>query len=112
MRSALHRAGAAALSELLQFPVPAADQRSLPCPCAEKAHYREVRSKPILTALGKVEVSRPYFVCPRGHAGQFPADRELDIENTTFSPGVRRMQARVSLRGPLRSRSRTDESSG
>ncbi|PYV04530.1 MAG: hypothetical protein DMG26_07215 [Acidobacteria bacterium] len=101
MRSALHRAGAAALSELLQFPVPAADQRSLPCPCAEKAHYRELRSKPILTALGKVEVSRPYFVCPRCHAGQFPADRELDIENTAFSPGVRRMQARAGQEAPF-----------
>jgi len=101
MRSALHRAGAAALSELLQFPAPAAHQRRLPCPCGHEAHYRELRSKPVLTALGKVEVSRPYYVCPDCHAGQFPADRELDIENTEFSPGVRRMQAVVGQEAPF-----------
>ena len=101
MRSALHRAGAAALSELLQFPVPATDQRALPCACGGKAYYRELRSKPILTALGSVEVSRPYHVCPACHAGQFPADRELDIENTEFSPGVRRMQAMVGQDAPF-----------
>jgi hypothetical protein len=101
MRSALHRAGAAALSELLQFPAPAADQRTLPCACGEKARYRELRSKPILTALGRVEVSRPYYVCQGCHAGQFPVDQELDIENTEFSPGVRRMQAMVGQNAPF-----------
>ena len=33
-RAALHQAGAAALSQLLRFPEPAADQRTIPCPCA------------------------------------------------------------------------------
>ena len=101
MRSALHRAGAAALSELLQFAVPADNQRQLPCPCGQRAHYRELRSKSVLTALGRVEVSRPYYVCPTCHAGQFPADRELDMENTEFSPGVRRMQAVVGQQAPF-----------
>jgi len=45
--------------------------------------------------VGTVEVSRPYYLCPHCHAGQFPADIELDIENTEFSPAVRRMQAVV-----------------
>jgi hypothetical protein len=101
MRSALHRAGAAALTELLQFPTPAADQRRLPCPCGQQAHYRELRSKPVLTAVGPVEVSRPYYVCPHCHAGQFPVDAELDIEKTEFSPGVRRMQAMVGHEAPF-----------
>jgi hypothetical protein len=48
-----------------------------------------------------VEVSRPYYLCPDCHAGQFPADRELDIENTEFSPGMRRMQARVGQEAPF-----------
>jgi hypothetical protein len=101
VRSALHQAGAAALTELLQFPVPAPDQRRLPCPCGHPAHYRELRSKPVLTAVGKVEVARPYYVCPHCHAGQFPADVELDIESTEFSPGVRRMQAMVGQEVPF-----------
>jgi hypothetical protein len=93
VRSAMHRAGAHALTELLQFPAP--DQRALPCPCGKQSHYRELRTKRILTALGTVEVSRPYYLCRHCHEGRFPVDRELDIVNTEFSPGVRRMQALV-----------------
>lgn len=101
VRSAMHQAGAAALSELLQFAIPDAGQRNLPCACGHQARYRELRSKLILTALGKVEVSRPYYLCPHCHSGQFPADVELDIENTEFSPGVRRMQAFVGQQAPF-----------
>lgn len=101
VRSAMHHAGATALSELLQFPAPATERRTLPCACGHRAHYRELRSKPVLTAVGKVEVSRPYYLCPHCHAGQFPADAELDIENTDFSPGVRRMQAMVGQDAPF-----------
>jgi len=101
VRSAMHHAGATALSELLQFPVPATEQRTLPCACGHRAHYRELRSKPVLTAVGRVEVSRPYYLCPHCHAGQFPADVELDIVNSDFSPGVRRMLALVGQGAPF-----------
>jgi hypothetical protein len=101
VRSALQRAGAAALTELLRFPAPTAEQRTLPCRCGRRAHYRELRRKPVLTAVGPVEVSRPYSWCPDCPAGQFPADAELDIENTEFSPGVRRMQALVGQEAPF-----------
>jgi hypothetical protein len=101
VRSAMHQAGAAALTELLQFPVPEADQRNIPCACGHQAHYRELRSKPVLTAGGPAEVLRPYYLCSHCHAGQFPADVELDIENTEFSPGVRRMQAVVGQGSPF-----------
>ena len=101
VRSAMHHAGATALSELLQFPVPAADQRSIPCGCGGQAVYQELRCKPVLTAVGEVTVSRPYYLCPRCHHGQFPVDVELDIEHTEFSPGVRRMQATVGQDAPF-----------
>ena len=101
VRSALHHAGAIALTELLQFPVPAADQRTLPCSCGRQAFYQELRSKPVLTAVGPVRVSRPYYLCSHCHTGQFPADVELDIENTESSPGVRRMQAVVGQEAPF-----------
>ena len=95
IRSAMHHAGATALTELLQFAVPDADQRSLTCACGRQAGYRELRSKPVLTAVGPVSISRPYYLCTHCHTGQFPADVELDIANTEISPGVRRMQAVV-----------------
>ena len=101
IRSAMHRAGAAGLTELLQFPVPPAEQRTVPCSCGHTAHYRELRSKPVLTAVGRVEVSRPYYLCSHCHNGQFPADIELDIESTEQSPGVRRMLAVVGQAAPF-----------
>jgi hypothetical protein len=101
VRSAMHRAGAAALTELLQFPAPDADHRTVACACGQQAHYRELRAKPVLTAVGTVNVSRPYYLCPHCHVGQFPADVELDIENTEVSPGVRRMQALVGQEAPF-----------
>jgi hypothetical protein len=100
-RAALHQAGAAALSQLLRFPEPTADQRAIPCPCGGQAHYRELRSRRILTALGEVELTRPWYLCPRCHNGQFPVDRQLDIENRDCSPGVHRMDAIVGQQGPF-----------
>ena len=73
----------------------------MPCPCGHTAHYQELRSKPVLTAVGRVEVLRPYYLCAHCHNGQFPADVELDVENTGFSPGVRRMQATVGQGAPF-----------
>jgi hypothetical protein len=97
VRSAMHQAGASALAHLLQFPEP--DQRAIACPCGQQARYRELRSKTILTVMGNVCVCRPWFLCPHCHQGQFPVDSELDIVDTEFSPGVRRMQALVGQDG-------------
>jgi hypothetical protein len=101
VRSTVHRAGAAALTALPQFPAPTADPRTVPCSCGQAAHSGGLRSKAVLTVVGRVEVSRPYDLCPHGHASQFPADVELDIENTEFSPGVRRRQALVGQEAPF-----------
>jgi hypothetical protein len=101
VRSAMHRAGAAALTELLHFPTPDADHHTVACACGQQARYRELRVRPVLTAVGRVEVSRPYYLCAHCHVGQFPADVELDIENTDVSPGVRRMQALVGQESPF-----------
>jgi hypothetical protein len=100
-RASLHQAGAASLTHLLQFPEPAGDQRALPCPCGHEARYRELRSRRLLTALGEVELQRPWYLCPHCHSGQFPADEQLDVKDTDFSPGVRRMQALVGQQAPF-----------
>ena len=100
MRSARHHAGATALSEWLPVPVPAAEGRSIACPGGPPAGYPEWRSKPGLSAVGEATVSRPYSLCVHCHRGPFPADVERDIENTEFSPGVRRMPAGVGPEAP------------
>lgn len=101
LRAAMHRAGAAALSQLLQFSEPAADQRVIPCPCGHQAGYRELRSRRVLTVLGAVELLRPWYLCSHCHHGQFPVDRQLDVEDCDCSPGVRRMQALVGQDSPF-----------
>lgn len=101
MRSAMHRAGAAALSQLLRFEPPGAEEREMPCPCGHKARYREMRTRHVLTAVGQVEFQRPWYLCPRCHTGQFPVDAALDIDKTECSPGVRRMLALVGSEGPF-----------
>ena len=101
VRSAMHQAGAAALNQLLQFPAPEGDHRTVACACGKPARYQELRAKPVLTAVGPVKVLRPYYLCAHCHTGQFPADVELDIAHTEFSPGVRRMQALVGHQAPF-----------
>lgn len=92
-RTTLHSAGAAGLSELLREsgPIPT----TVPCACGSQARYKDLRRKPILTVLGPAHMLRAYYWCSRCRQGQFPADLAHDIEDTEFSPGVRRMLALV-----------------
>ena len=101
VRGSVHQAGSAVLSQLLEFDPPSSENRQLSCSCGYTARYVELRSKPVLTAVGKAECLRPYYLCEHCHRGQFPVDVELDIENTELSPGVRRMLAAVGHEGPF-----------
>ena len=101
IRSTVHQTGAEAVSELLRFPPPEDDQRCVPCACGQAARYEGMRSRPILTAVGWARIERPYYLCRACHNGQFPADVELDLHKTDFSPGVRRMLAAVGSEAPF-----------
>lgn len=101
LRAALHQAGASALSALLQLDAPGPEQRQRPCPCGKQAQYQGLRSKPVLSVLGPVSITRPYYLCAHCHHGQFPADVELDVDGTEMSPGVRRMLAMVGSAAPF-----------
>lgn len=101
IRAAMHQAGAAALGELLRYGPPAPDQRTVPCRCGQMAEFKELRRKAILTAVGSTSVERPYYLCGHCHEGQFPMDRELDVQDTELSPGVRRMLAVVGSEAPF-----------
>ena len=63
--------------------------------------YQEISGKPILTIVGPVRISRPYYLGSLCHAGQFPVDVDVDIENTEFSPGVCRILALVGQEAPF-----------
>ena len=101
MRSAMHQAGASALTQLLRYDPPDADHRTIPCPCGSSARYKELRSKTVLTVLGAVELRRPYYACADCSKGQYPADAELGVAGLEASPGVRRMEAVVGSEMPF-----------
>lgn len=87
-------AGASALSQLLRYDSPESAQRLLPCTCGQQARYREMRSRRILTALGSVQLTRPYYLCDHCHRGQFGRG------HTDLSSAVRRMLALVGQQAP------------
>jgi hypothetical protein len=93
VRGAMHRAGAAALGRLLSLDSGHLPQA--PCPCGGTARFHSLRRKRLLTAVGPLEFERAYYLCPDCHQGFSPLDGELDSEGHAFSPGVRRMMARV-----------------
>ena len=103
MRSAMHQAGASALPQLLQYDPPDQDHRTLPCSCGNSAHYKELRSKTVLTVVGPVRLTRPYYLCAHCAKGQYPVDVELGIAGMESSPGVRRMEAVVGSEMPFAS---------
>jgi hypothetical protein len=92
-RASVHRAGSAVLSGLLSargdYPT------RVSCSCGSEAHYHDQRSKQLLSVVGPVDYRRSYYVCPLCQQGQCPRDRELDVESTEYSPGMRRMMAMV-----------------
>jgi hypothetical protein len=93
MRSAMHRAGAAALSRLLSMD--GGHPAQLDCACGQTARYHDTRPKHLLTVLGPLQIERAYYHCAHCRQGHSPRDRELDVEGTECSPGVRRMLAVV-----------------
>jgi len=92
-RATMHRAGTAVLSKLLSCSE--AEPPTVPCVCGRQAQYHGTRHKKLLTAVGELVFERAYYRCPHCHHGQSPRDRELDVEATAYSPGVRRMMGVV-----------------
>src|SRR5260221_6329991 len=73
-RAAMHHAGASGLTQLLTEEPPA--QRHLPCACGGTADYEEVRSKPVLTAVGPPPTPPDQSTvspCPVGNVPSHPA---------------------------------------
>ena len=69
------------------------------CACGKMMHSVGLRDKEVTTVLGTVNFRRSLFACFACGATCFPGDRDLDMEHTGFSPGVRRMMARAGARG-------------
>jgi hypothetical protein len=101
LRAAMHRAGAAALTQLLRWEPPDADHMEVPCSCGYTARFKEMRCKTFLSVVGSVEVRRPYYHCSHCLKGQHPVDGELGIAGLESSPGVRRMESMLGAEMPF-----------
>ncbi len=95
IRAAMHQVGGVLLGELVN--ADGGDYRGPRIACGEghEAAFVEYRGKEVLTVLAPVTVQRAYYHCAACRAGVIPKDRALDIVETAFSPGVRRLMGRV-----------------
>lgn len=68
------------------------------CSCGEHMNSVGVREKPLRTILGEMRFRRSLFICPVCGRTRMPGDEMLDIENTSFSPGARRLMVHAGSR--------------
>lgn len=75
---------------------------SLKCKCGAgmRSHGRD--EKRIKTVLGDITFRRSRYVCSSCGASRYPGDEALDVEDTGFSPGVRKLMSRAGSRGTFK----------
>jgi hypothetical protein len=97
----MHQMGSVMLEKLINSDGGGYRGTTLPCEHGHVFEFKEYRDKKVLTVLGSVSIRRAYYYDPRCEQGYCPKDKELDIEETSFSPGVRRMMAKVGAYRPF-----------
>jgi hypothetical protein len=95
IRATSHRIGGSLLEKLLD--IDGGDYRGTTVDCGKghRARFVEYREKELITVLSPVGVRRAYYHCDQCGKGIIPKDVALDIVDTGFSPGVRRMMGQV-----------------
>jgi hypothetical protein len=101
LRASMHEMGSVILEKLLNSDGGDYRGRTLPCEQGHDFEFKEYRDKEILTVLGSVTIQRAYYYDERCQQGYFPKDRVLDIEETSCSPGVKRMMGKVGAYRPF-----------
>jgi hypothetical protein len=95
IRSSMHSIGSVMLEGLLNADGGGYQGKTIVGNNGHEYEFEGYLEKGVLTVLGEVEVKRAYYYDTVNKEGCFPKDKVLDIEGTTFSPGVRRMASRV-----------------
>ena len=101
IRASSHQMGGSLLKKLLNADGGGYRGVAMECGKGHRAEFIEYRDKQLLTALSPVEVKRAYYHCKDCKDGVIPKDRDLDIVDTSFSPGVRRMMGQVGGKEPF-----------
>ena len=95
IRSSMHRLGGVLLEQLINADGGSHRGPRIDCTEGHEAEFIDYRDKQITTVLAPITVRRAYYHCASCKHGLVPKDQDLDIEGTSFSPGVRRMMGRV-----------------
>ena len=95
MLQASRQGGAGVLGSLVAHWQRHTSRKPIRCRCGQPMGSRGRRAKRFLTTLGPVPFARSFYQCARCQQGCFPDDEWLDIVNTSYSPGVRRLMARA-----------------
>jgi hypothetical protein len=95
IRASSHQIGGSLLEKLLNADGGGYRGVRTLCSKGHRAEFIEYRDKQLLTALSAVAVKGAYYHCEQCQAGVIPKDHNLDIVDTSFSPGVRRMMGQV-----------------
>jgi len=98
IRTAMHQMGGVFLEKLLNSDGGGYRGAHLDCSQGHAAEFVGYRDKEILTVVSSVEARRAYYHCQECQSGFAPKDKELDVVGSSFSPGVRRMMARVGAK--------------
>jgi len=101
VRASSHQIGGSLLEKLLNWDTGGGGGVVIECGQGHRAHFIEYRDKQLVTVLSPVLVKRAYYHCELCKEGVIPKDRELDIVDTSFSPGVRRMMGQVGGKEPF-----------
>lgn len=72
------------------------------CECGKRMHSVGLRKKKLTIILGRITFKRAAFVCPSCGRRRYPADEQLGIVGTGFSPGTQRLMARMGQRDTFR----------
>ena len=94
VRTAMHGVGRVLLEQMLNSE-PGQRGPTIACGAGHQAEFVGYRDKQLTTVLGTLRLRRAYYHCTHCAAGLSPKDQELDVVATSFSPGARRLMARV-----------------
>ncbi len=102
LKEALLAAGARVLELLLADVCCGRRDEAVVCSCGSRMQSRGVKEKEVRTILGPLTLRRALFQCPDCGQTSLPDDAALDVVNTSFSPGLRRMMGRAGGNSPFR----------
>lgn len=83
----------ALLSGLLPLLLPTYDPPEQACACGGSATYQRCRSAQVLTVVGPIQITRPYYHCAACGHGQSPLDQQLQFCAGSVSGGLEELLA-------------------